>query len=465
MGDEAMNACRKTQFLLFEKADGRLAAETRAEVDAHASTCPHCQQTFTAWTSALPRLRGQAPEELSAVTLRRMESEILRASRGVARPPSRRTLVFALAAGLALVIGVGVFSLRPKAAQPFARIQSMWGQVTLSGVAMTSGAAVGPGGVLEIASEGEATFLVGRSAEMRLMGPGRVAFDGTTKGPSLRLDSGRVLVQVAHREPDETFHVTTAHGRVEVKGTRFVVGYGAQGSYVHVEEGEVMAYRLGESKPWAVGAGSTFSLKAEKSATEGAPAAQTDSSPGPTADPTPGPRSCANPACADESAKVRKAMRAGNAMRAIELVDETLAKFEDCAPTSRCLDELGYLRAEALRQAGRLDGAITAFKSLNRAGATRAMRQNALYAAAQLERTAGRDEAARQSLERAYAVHPDGALSEEALAGLLDLPVAAGGPGDDSRAAAVRYLARFPQGMAASRARRILKETPSVQPR
>jgi anti-sigma factor RsiW len=41
-----MNACRKTQSLLFEKADGRLAAEVRAEMDAHLAICPHCQQTF-----------------------------------------------------------------------------------------------------------------------------------------------------------------------------------------------------------------------------------------------------------------------------------------------------------------------------------------------------------------------------------------------------------------------------------
>jgi len=452
-----MNACRKTQFLLFEKADGRLTAETRAEMDAdaHLATCPHCQQAFAAWTSALPRLRGQVPEEISAMTLRRMESEILRASRGMARTPSRRTLIFALAAGLALVIGLGVLSLRPKTSQPFARIQSMWGQVTLSGVAMTSGAAVGPGGVLEIAAEGEAIFIVGRSAELRLMGPGRVAFDGTTKAPRLRLDSGRVLVQVAHREQDETFHVTTAHGRVEVKGTRFLVGYGARGSYVHVEEGEVMAYRQGESKPWAVGTGSTFSLKADEAPVE-------QSEPVPTANPPPEPRACASPSCADESERVRKAMRAGNSIRAIDRVDEMLAKFENCAPTSRCLDELGYLRAEALRQSGRLDGAVVAFKSLNRAGATRAMRQNALYAAAQLERKLGRGEAARQSLERAYAAYPDGALSEEALAGLLDPPT---GAGDEARAAAERYLARFPQGMAAARARRILRETPSVRPR
>lgn len=462
MGDEAMNACRKTQFLLFEKADGRLTAETPAgmEADAHLATCAHCQQTFADWSSALPRLRSQDPAEISAVTLRRMESEILRAPRGAARPASRRTLIFALAAGLVLVCGLGGLALRslsPLASQPFARIQTLWGQVTLSGVAMTSGAAMGPGGVLEIAAEGEATFLVGRGAEVRLMGPGRVAFDGTTKAPRLRLDRGRVLVQVAHREQGETFHVTTAHGRVEVKGTRFVVGYGAQGSYVHVEEGEVMAYRQGESKPWAVGTGSTFSLK-----TDEAPVERSVSSPGPTADALPEPGACATPTCADESARVRKTMRAGNALRAMDMVDEALAKFENCAPTSRCLGELGYLRAEALRQAGRLDGAVAAFKSLNRAGATRAMRQNALYAAAQLERKLGRDEAARQSLERAYAAYPDGALSEEALAGLLDLPTGAGG---DARAAAERYLARFPQGLAAQRARRILRETPSVRPR
>jgi len=155
-------------------------------------------------------------------------------------------------------------------------------------------------------------------------------------------------------------------------------------------------------------------------------------------------------------------MRAANPLHAIEIVDEALGKIENCAPTSRCLDELGYLRAEALRQAGRLDGAVTSFKSLNRAGATRAMRQNALYAAAQLERRLGRGEDARQSLERAYAANPDGALSEEALAGLLDLLESTGA---DAKTAAERYLNRFPQGMVAARARRILSGTPTVRPR
>jgi TolA-binding protein len=307
--------------------------------------------------------------------------------------------------------------------------------------------------VLEIAAEGEAAFLVGRGAEVRLVGPGRVAFDGTPNAPRLRLDSGRVFVQVAHRQADESFLVATAHGRVEVKGTRFVVGYDTQGSYVHVDEGEVMAYRLGEAKPWAVAAGTTFSLKEEE-----APAP----TPLPAVQPVPEPQTCAKSTCADQGARARKAMRAGSPLRAVDIVDEALGKAESCAPTSRCLDELGYLRAEALRQAGRLDGAVAAFKSLNRASATRAMRQNALYAAAQLEQKLGRSQDARQSLERAYTAYPDGALSEEALAGLLDLLE---NTGADAKAAAERYLARFPQGVAAARARRILSGKESIRPR
>ena len=454
-----MNACKKTQTLLFEKADGRLSADVSADMDAHLASCPRCKQTFAAWTSALPRLRSlsglscRSEEEISAVSLRRMEGEVLRHLQGTARPSSRRKLVFALAALLVLAAGLGLLSLRSATAQPFARIQTLWGQVTLSGVAMTNGAAMGPGGVLEIAAEGEAAFLVGRNAEVRLVGPGRVAFDGTSKTPHLRLDSGRIFVQVAHREAGESFQVTTAHGRVEVKGTRFVVGYGAQGSYVHVDEGQVVAYRQGELTPRVVAAGSTFSLK-----TEDPPAP----SPLPAAEPTSEPRTCAKSTCAEEGARARKAMRAGSPLRAVDIVDEALGEAENCAPTSRCLDELGYLRAEALRQAGRLDGAVTAFKSLNRAGATRAMRQNALYAAAQLERKLGRGEEARQSLERAYAAYPNGALSEEALAGLLDLLESTS---PDARAAAERYLARFPQGLAAVRARRILSGAGSVRPR
>jgi outer membrane protein assembly factor BamD (BamD/ComL family) len=121
------------------------------------------------------------------------------------------------------------------------------------------------------------------------------------------------------------------------------------------------------------------------------------------------------------------------------------------------VDELGYLRAEALRQAGRTEAAVAAYRSLNRPGATRAMRQNALYAAGLLEHNLGRDAEARQSFKQALAANPGGALAEEAMAGLMDLA----NPGSaEARKAAERYLARYPHGLAAARARRILSEAP-----
>jgi len=447
-----MNACQQTQALLFEKADGRIDPGVRRELDAHLAICPHCQQVFAMWTGALPRLRGLPTPELSAVSLRRMENELLRQLPGTAAPRARRTLWLALAAGLILVAGVTALSLRAVAPPPFARIQTMWGHVTLSGVAMTRGAAMGPGTVLEIAAEGEALFLVGRAAEVRLFGPGKVVFDGTTGSPRLRLDSGRLAVQIAHRRADESFAVATAHGRVEVRGTRFVVGYTALGSYVHVDEGEVAAFRTAVAAPTAVKAGETFSFMVE------APPAPLPA-PSEAPEAVAAPPECPKSSCTEASARARKAMRAGNPGRAVELVDEALEKAADCPPRWRCLDELGYLRAEALREAGRLEAAVTAYRSLLRPGATRAMRQNALYAAAQLERRLGRLAEARQSFENAYGANPDGALAEEALAAILELVA----PGSvDAASSAERYLILFPQGMAAGRARRILLGAPGT---
>jgi ferric-dicitrate binding protein FerR (iron transport regulator) len=451
MGDDAMNACQQTQALLFEKADGRIDPTVRSNLDAHLAICPHCQQVYAMWSGALPRLRGLPTPELSAVSLRRMENEVLRQLPGTAAPRARRTLWLALAAGFLLLAGVGALALRTPTSPAFARIQTMWGHVTLSGAAMTPGADMGPGAVLEIAAAGEASFLVGRAAEVRLFGPGEVAFDGTAGSPRLRLSSGRLAVHIAHRRAGESFTVATAHGRVEVRGTRFVVGYEAQGSYVHVDEGEVLAFRTGTAAPFVVKAGETFSFTV--TSPEPAPA-PTEAPPAEVA-----PRVCPKSSCSEAGARARKAMRRGNPGRAIEVVDEALGQAADCAPGSRCLDELGYLRAEALRQAGRLEAAVSAYRSLDRPGATRAMRQNALYAAAQLERRLGRAADARRSFEHAYAAHPGGALAEEALAALLEMLE----PGSqDAHAAAERYLGRYPQGMAAGRARRILSGAPGA---
>jgi len=369
-----MNACKQTQALLFDNSDGRIESDQRAAIDAHLAACPHCKQVFATWASALPRLRGLSPEDPSAVSLRRMENEVLGRLRAQAQPHLFRFRWFALASGLALAVLVVLFSLRATAPQPFAHIQTLWGRVTFAGLAMSNGATIAPGGVLEIAGEGEASFLVGRAAEVRLSGPARVAFDGTSQKPRLRLDSGRLAVEIAHRRADEGFAVLTAQGRIEVRGTRFVVAYAEQNSYVHVEQGEVAAYRAGDVSPSAVKAGDTFWFARVG---ETAPPAAADEIPPPAAEPRP----CPPLRCSEAGTRARKAMRAGNPARAVELVEQALGEVANCAPAQlpssrgedlpgfphqRCLDELGYLRAEALRQSGRLEAAITAFRSLNR---------------------------------------------------------------------------------------------------
>jgi hypothetical protein len=440
-----MNACRKTQALLFESADGQATLAVQAELEAHLGSCASCQQVFSTWTAALPRLRGLAPDELSVVSLRRMENLVLQqVPRKNAPARAWHLSRLAIAAGVALLVGATLWQVLSTRPQPFARIQTTWGRVTLSGVALTKGVVMGPGGVLEIAAEGEAAFQVGRSSEVQLVGPGRVVFAGSAAAPRLHLHSGRLAVQIAHRRAEETFTVLTTQGRVEVRGTRFVVGYGAAGSYVHVDEGQVMAFRQGAGAAVAVQAGETFPLSAE---------APTKLEPPPVALPLVQPPTCSKAACDDVGGRARAAMRVGRPERAIEMVDHALANVAECVPVARCLDELGYLRAEALRQAGSLDAAVRAYKALNNTGTTRAMRQNALYAAAEIERRLGRSADARQSLERAWAAHPDGALAEESLSALLDVLESGS---DELRSAAESYLRRYPRGMAAARARRIL---------
>ncbi len=144
--------------------------------------------------------------------------------------------------------------------------------------------------------------------------------------------------------------------------------------------------------------------------------------------------------------------------RALRMVAEARRAARDgsagCGGARACEDELRYLHAEALNQAGRLDDAVAAYHALDRKGAPSAMRQNALYAAAQIEKRAGHVAAASADFERALAVAPRGALHEEALVGAMESARAAG-DAPRARALAARYLEEFPRGLAAPAARRL----------
>jgi tetratricopeptide (TPR) repeat protein len=163
--------------------------------------------------------------------------------------------------------------------------------------------------------------------------------------------------------------------------------------------------------------------------------------------------------CQAAARAARDSMRGGDNERAARQVTAASRSLRDAdASCGRvlgdCDDELRYLRAEALRGAGRFEDAIGAYRALNRGGAPAATRQNALYAAAELERRRGRRAAALADYESALAAAPHGALHEEALVGAMEC---ADLVGDHAQAAklARRYLSELPDGRARAVARRL----------
>jgi hypothetical protein len=296
-------------------------------------------------------------------------------------------------------------------------------------------------------------------ATVKLAGPARLRLGGTRERVELRLETGTLTASVTHRAAGETFAVLTRDGRVEVRGTRFIVAAGTDGSSVSVDEGRVAVFaRDGAQRD--VSAGERVALGAGRFVAEAPAASPAEALPAPappeSAEPAPRPCPAAAASCEASARQARAAMRAGQAARAVRLVEAAMAEAEACddgtpAATS-CRDELRYLRAEALREDGRLEAAVAAYRALDRRSAPAAMRQNALYAAAGLEQRLGRPAAARADFQRAYAAAPGGALGEEALLGALD-SAAAEGPASAAAEAARRYLEAFPAGRGAARAR------------
>ena len=477
-------SCAETEARLVDVIDGRLDAPVEMRVHAHLEGCAACRQKAELWRRVVPGMRALAPTPPAELGARRLQVEILKRLQSSPEPRARAPRRGLRVAGaLALLGAVAALTIiwrqprtEPRASAPavaparFATVTRTLGQVRVEGRPLAPSAALPAGTVLEVGGAGETELSMDRGSTLRLRGPARLTLAGTAGQAALRLEEGTLEAQVAHRLAGETFSVSTRDARVEVRGTHFIVRAGAAGSWVQVVEG-VVAVQLADGSSRLVRAGEIVTTAPAGEAPpapagEMPPAPAGETPPAPAGEAPPAPPSCSSAvrSCRSAARGARQSMRGGDNDRALGLVSGASRSARQTGPScaseiAACEDELGYLRAEALRAAGRIDDAVGAYRALNRPGAPAAMRQNALYAAAELERRRGRTREAGTDYESALSVAPRGVLREEALVGAME---SAAELGERARASAFarRYLAEFPDGRAAPAARRLAGEAP-----
>ncbi|HVY39841.1 MAG TPA: FecR domain-containing protein [Polyangia bacterium] len=457
--------CREAEAGFVEDLDGRLDPAASLRLHAHLETCAACRERADLWEWLVPELRAAEPPPVETLAARRMQVEIEHrlASAGTVPAGEERSAWRRLSAGLALLGAAAAIVIWARTggrhahgpARPsYATIAQIHGTLTSGARSLATAADVPVGDTLALAPGGAATLALPRGTTVEVQGPAHLALTGEARAIAIRVDDGQVIASVAHRLPGETFAVVTRDLRVIVKGTRFAVTAGPTGSRVAVTEGTVMV-QFPDGTARAVTAGEWAAAGAGERAPDPAPAAP----PGAEARPAIRADGCpaAVQACPTAVEEVRARMRDGDPGHALRILSERGRAIVDLDPAcggrafAACQDDLRYLRAEALNQSGRLDDAVAAFRALDRRGAPPAMRQNALYAAAQIERRQGNHRAARADYERAIGAAPRGALREEALIGAMESADAAGDP-PRARALARRYLTEFPHGLAAATA-------------
>jgi len=469
--------CADVEARLVDAIDGRLDSADAVRFHAHLEGCAACRERAALWRRLVPEMRGAVAPAPGAMATRRMQIEIerrLAAERGAPEAVTRRRWwVPALALAAAAAAVALWFRAGPPPPVGYAAFGAVRGAVTVgdrpAAPAGVVGARVPIGAPIALDGDAALTLVLDGGATLAVDGPGRLALEGSARAVAVRLSAGVVRAEVAHRRADQTFAVLTSDLRVEVRGTKFVVAATPAGSRVDVTEGHV-AVRFADGRQTLVSAGAGAStLPPEPPREQPAPEAQ---APHPSGDERSLARGgaaqtgaaagrCVEVArsCETTARAVRATMRGGRWESALRQIADARRELRAAGPrceesASACEDELGYLHAEVLNQAGRLDDAVAAYRALDRRGAPPAMRQNALYAAGQIERRQGRPAAAASDFERALAAAPRGALREDALVGAMESAQAAGQTAR-ARALAGRYLREHPGGLAAPAAGRL----------
>ena len=212
------------------------------EVGLHLATCDDCR----GWVAALRRLDGalgalgQALPSLPAPPFERVQRRAQRAARGYRR---RRALRRLLPLSLAVTGAVAAtFIVTALARRPAERVAHS-GQVLDASRASAQAVLIG-GARLTVAS-------------------GRAVVTLSERGRAhVHLDTGSAFLSVPHLDPGATFLVTTDEAEIRVRGTRFDVARGPQGTRVSVSEGTVeVRSRAGDGRAWLVKRGESALLE------------------------------------------------------------------------------------------------------------------------------------------------------------------------------------------------------------
>lgn len=223
--------------------------------------------------------------------------------------------------------------------------------------------------------------------------------------------TGRARYAVAHR-PERGFEVVTEFATVRVRGTVFSVSVLSDATEVSVTEGRVEV--ADEARVVLLGPGESVRVVASATTLAVAPP------PPPVVDPPTPPAPPPEASLADP-------------------------------PRREPVDDAATLEARAIdaRRAGRIDQAAGLFARAEERATEPEERARLAFTLGRVESMRGRARAAAQAFERCARADEEGALAEDATASAAE---AWFGAGDDvrARAAAVRYLRRWPNGLHAS---------------
>jgi ferric-dicitrate binding protein FerR (iron transport regulator) len=240
---ESIRGCRDFHSLIPAYLAGELSPARALLLEDHTRECLTCRR-------AVKEARSGHSEPAPAAA---RGSAAVRSIASRWRSPLGG-LTMALAATLALAVGLGVFALVVELATggaDMASVEAVQGDLyRIDGagvVPVAAGAAVGEGDDIRTAKGSSAVLRLADGSRIEMNERAGLALDAGWRGNIIELDRGQVIVQAAPQRP-RRLYVATGDALVSVTGTIFSVNHGTKGSRVSVIEGEVrVAQARGES--------------------------------------------------------------------------------------------------------------------------------------------------------------------------------------------------------------------------